>query len=139
MSEIERVRAGSDEVLLGELLAGARLRDAAESAQMSYSTARRRMDEQAFVDRLTAARAELRSAIVRRLDAAVGRALARLETLVDEGETETVQLQASRTLLQHGPSIASSVELRERLEAIETELGLDPRTGWRSGGKATAA
>jgi hypothetical protein len=130
-------RTGSDEVLLAELLAGRSLRAAAEKAGMSYATARRRRHEERFAADLAEAKAELREAAVGAFLPAALRAVARLEFLVDNAETESNQIAASRALLQHMPGVVTLMDMAERLEAVEAAQGLDPRSGWRAG-KAAA-
>ena len=116
MAEIGR-RKG-DAALLLALAGGQTLRDAAASAGIGERTATRRVAEPEFRRRVAELRGEM-----------VGRALGRMaDGMTDAADTlrallqaegESVRLGAARSILELGNKLRESVELEERLSALE--------------------
>ena len=116
MAEIGR-RKG-DAALLLALAAGQTVRDAARSAGIGERTATRRVADLDFRRRVAELRAEM-----------VGRALGRMaDGMTDAADTlralltaegESVRLGAARSILELGNKLRESVELEQRLQALE--------------------
>ncbi len=116
MAEIGRRRG--DAALLLALAAGQTVRDAARSAGIGERTATRRVADPDFRRRVTELRADM-----------VGRALGRMaDGMTDAADTlrallnaegESVRLGAARSMLELSVKLRESVELEERLSALE--------------------
>ena len=116
MADIER---HGDEPLLLALARGLTVRDAASEANVSETTAFRRLRDQTFVRRLTAARAELWSTTLGRLAAAATQAVDRLVMLVDEADSDSVRLAAAKAVFDIGSKLRADIETDARLRALE--------------------
>jgi hypothetical protein len=88
----------------------------------------------AFPHRVSELRAEMTSRALGRLADNMASAADTLGYLCRKGKSETVRLGAARAILELGAKLRESVELEERLSALETELkgGTDARTNRRS-------
>jgi hypothetical protein len=115
MAEIGR-RKG-DAALLLALAAGQTVRDAARSAGIGERTATRRVADLDFRRRVAELRAEM-----------VSRALGKLaDGMADAADTlrqllrgrDSVRLSAARALLELGNKLRESVELEQRIKALE--------------------
>jgi hypothetical protein len=116
-----RGRKNADEALALALAAGQTLRAAAEVAGISERTATRRRANPAFRQR----EAELRAGMVQRalgkLADGMAEAADRLRELL-RADSESVCLGAARALLELGVKLRESVELEQRLAALEERL-----------------
>jgi hypothetical protein len=114
-------RRKGDAALLLALAAGRTVRDAALAAGVGERTATRRVADPAFRRRVAELRAEM-----------VGRALGRMaDGMTEAADTlrlllaargESVRLGAARALLELGAKLRESVELEQRILALEDNL-----------------
>jgi len=118
-----------DDALVAALAAGLAVPDAAKQANMSERTARRRLDDPAFRRRVSEARGELYSAAMGRLAAAATKATDTLERLL-ESTRDAVALGAARSVLELGQRLRESVELEQRIAALERGAVEQPATTW---------
>jgi hypothetical protein len=113
-----RGRRNADEALALALASGQTLRDAAAATGVAERTATRRWADPAFRQRVV----ELRGGMVNR---AAGRMADGMTGAADtlrallQAEGESVRLGAARALLELGTKLRESVELEERLQALE--------------------
>jgi hypothetical protein len=121
----ENGRRKGETALLLALAGGQTVRDAARAAGIGERTAGRRLADPAFRLRVSAARAEMVAQALGRLAGAMTEAADTLRQLLG-AEAESVRLSAARTILELGNRLRESVELEERLAALEREaLGED--------------
>jgi hypothetical protein len=117
-----RGRQNADEVLALALASGQTVRGAAELAQVSERTARRRWADPMFRRRVTELRAEMVGSAVGKLADAAGMAADRLRELLS-AQSEAVALSAARSILELGTRLREATEVEERLSALEDRLG----------------
>src|SRR6266540_2460033 len=110
----EFARRKGDSALVAALAAGRTVRDAAKTAGVSEATAYRRVQEPAFRQAVTEARAKLIETAVGQLAEAATSAVATLRVLL-EADAETVRLGAARAILELGAKLRESVELEQRI------------------------
>jgi hypothetical protein len=117
----ENGRRKGDAALLLALAAGQTVRDAARAAGIGERTATRRLADSDYRRRVT----ELRTAMVARalgqMADGMADAAATLRGLLS-AKADTVKLGAARALLEFGVRLRESVELDERLRALEGQL-----------------
>jgi hypothetical protein len=89
-----------DEAIVAALAAGGNVAAAARHARVSERTVHRRLEDPAFRAKVDEARTELVRAVVGRLAAIGVLATTRLQNLVDNARSETVQLGAARAVLE---------------------------------------
>src|SRR5262245_18970597 len=112
-------RRNADEVLLSALACGATIATAADKAGISERTAYRRLQEPAFQQRLREVRAEI---VQRTAGALTAASLAAVHTLIDLQSQETpsaTRLGAARAIIELSTKLRESVELTERIAALE--------------------
>ena len=114
-------RHNADERLILKLAIGRTIAEAAAAAGVSPRTAHRRMEDEAFRERVQTARAEMLFQAMGRLANASGRAVETLESLLD-ADADTVRLGAARSILEIGNRFRESIELEARLQAIESTI-----------------
>jgi hypothetical protein len=121
-------RKNADEALALALAAGQTVRAAAEVAGISERTATRRRANPGFRQR----EAELRAGMVQRalgkLADGMAEAADRLRELL-RAESESVCLGAARALVELGVKLRESVELEQRVAALEARLPGAERRG----------
>lgn len=117
MTDFERHSTG--DALLLALAKGATVRAAAEQAGISEATAFRRLRDAEFVAELNRIRGELWNAALGKLTEASGKAVDRLSALIDDGESDSVRLSASKAVLELGTKLRDSIEFATRLERLE--------------------
>lgn len=117
MTGIERLPG--DDVLLLALAKGSTVRSAAEQAGISEATAFRRLKDLEFVNELNRVRGELWNSALGKLTSASDKAVERLTTLIDEGESDAVRLSACKAVLELGVRFRDSIEFASRLERLE--------------------
>jgi hypothetical protein len=113
--------ARGDAALLTALAAGATVRDAARRARLSERTAHRRLADPAFRQRVTAARAGMVERALGQLAEGSTEAVGTLRKLL-KAKADTVKLGAARTILEVGNKLRESVELQQRIAALEQRL-----------------
>ena len=117
--ERENRRGRADGVLVAELARGATYKAAAETAGVSESTARRRMDDPAFRQQVAAVRTEMLGAAIGRLTDALAGSAATLAELATTASSESVRLYAARATLEMTIRLRESLEFSERLDRLE--------------------
>ena len=117
--ERENRREGADGVLITALARGATYKAAAETAGVSESTARRRMDDPAFRQQVAAVRTEMLGAAIGRLTDALAGSAATLAELATTASSESVRLYAARATLEMTIRLRESLEFSERLDRLE--------------------
>lgn len=95
---------------------------AARAAGVHERTVRRRLDDPAYRAEVARLRTELFGRAVGILASGAEGAAHALLRLTEEAEADHVVLQASKALLDLGPSLRDHVELVDRHEAVEAEL-----------------
>ena len=112
-----------DRLLASFLARGWSQKAAAESVGISERTVNRRMQDRGFraeVDRLSS---EIINQACRKLGDLTTQALDRLGDLL-KSKNENVSLKAARCLVSLLIPLNTSVELRQRMEALEQKLGI---------------
>jgi hypothetical protein len=127
-----RGRRNADEALALAVASGQTLRDAAAATGIGERTATRRCADPAFRRRV----AELRGSMVQ---LALGRMADGMAEAADKprqllaADSESVRLGAARALLELGVKLRESVELAERLDALERLVEGLPAAGGAAG------
>jgi hypothetical protein len=103
------------------LAAGQTLRDAAAAAGIAERTATRRMADPAFRRRVNELRGEMVQRSLGRMADGMSEAADVLRELLT-ADRESVRLGAARSLLELGVRLRESVELEERLQALEDQV-----------------
>jgi hypothetical protein len=111
-------RRKGDDALLLALAAGQTVRDAARAAGVGERTATRRVAEPAFLRRVADLRADMVGRALGRMADAMTAAADTLRQLLT-ARSENVRLGAARSLLELGVKLRESVELEQRLLALE--------------------
>lgn len=111
-------RHGADMVLVAALATGARVEDAARRAGVSRTTVYRRMCEPEFRQMVTDARNQMVERALGELSDASLEAAQTLRKLL-HSRNDLVRLGACRTILEMGMKLRESVELAERVAALE--------------------
>jgi hypothetical protein len=113
-----RGRRNADEALALGLATGQTLRAAAAAAGVAERTATRRWADPAFRRRVSELRGELVAQALGGVADGMADAAATLRALLG-ADRESVRLGAARALLELGVKLRDSVELQERLQALE--------------------
>jgi hypothetical protein len=113
-----RGRRNADEALAVALATGRTLRDAAAGVGIAERTAARRWADPAFRRRVGELRGDMVARSLGRLADHMSDAAEVLHQLL-AAESESVRLGAARSLLELGVKLRESVELEERLQALE--------------------
>ena len=111
-------RRSADEALALALATGQTLRGGAEAAGIAERTATRRWAEPAFRRRVAQLRGDMVQRALGRMADGMAEAADKLRALLG-AQSESVQLGAARALLELGAKLRESVELEERLAALE--------------------
>jgi HEAT repeat protein len=116
MTEIGRLKRG--EALALALAAGRTVREACRECGISERTAYRRLEDPTFRHLVTEARSEM---IKRAVGALADDAVKAADTLRNllKAESENIRLGAARSILELGTKLRESVELEDRLVALE--------------------
>jgi hypothetical protein len=117
-------RRKGDDALLLALAAGRPVRDAAGSAGLGERTARRRLADPDFRRRVVEARGEMVARALGKMADGMAEAADTLRQLL-RAEGESVRLGAARSILELGNKLRESVELEQRLAALEEQLARD--------------
>jgi hypothetical protein len=110
-----------DELLAVAVASGKTLCRAAALVGLSERTSRRRWADSAFRARVSDLRGEMVGRALGRMARHMARAAGTLAKLLD-AEHESVRLGAARALLELGVKLRETVELEQRLAAIEERL-----------------
>jgi hypothetical protein len=111
-------RRQADEALVEHLAAGHTVESAAQLSSISRATAFRRLKDETFRRRVAEAHAEMHARAMGVLSSGAVEAATRLRVLLQSGD-EKVQLAAARAILENATRYRDSVELEERLAALE--------------------
>ena len=119
------VQVGKLSELVGAVVSGASMEDAAKAAGMSISTAQRRLRDPEVTDQIAQARRDLTMEAVGRIRSLRRTALALLEEIVNDDDTpRSTSLKAIELILRHATAADSEsrdIELGE-LEASVEEI-----------------
>jgi hypothetical protein len=118
-------RKTADDALALALAAGRTAREAAAACGLSERTAYRRLADPAFRRRADALRADLVDRALGRLADGMADAADTLRLLLG-ARSESVRLGAARALLEVGAKLRESVDLEQRLRAVEQRTAPDP-------------
>ena len=121
-----RGRRNADEALALAVASGQTLRDAAQTAGVGERTATRRMADADFRARVAQLRADMVQRSLGRLADGMGAAADKLRLLL-AAASESVQLGASRSLIELGVKLRESTELEERLADLEHRIRREDR------------
>ncbi len=112
----------ADAGLVLALACGASAENAAQKAGVSVRTVYRRLAEPAFRAEVDGVRAEMVRRTAGMLTAAGVASLKTFTTLQESAVSESVRLGAARAIIELGCKLRESVELTERLAALEARL-----------------
>jgi hypothetical protein len=115
-SELKKSKA------IAALLTKSTIAQAAEEAGISEATLYRFLNETAFQDRLRQAESDLLAQTTRRLAGLLTKAVDRLETLIDEGDTDAVRLRACLAILDKYLVAHDTVALQAQIDEIKRLL-----------------
>jgi hypothetical protein len=122
----QRGRRNADQVLLVALACGATIEAAAHKAGVSDTTVYRRLQDPEFQKQLQQFRADMVQRAAAGLTAAAMEAIKTLLALLQSSNTGAVRLGAARAVLELGAKLRETVELEQRIAALEQKSG---RTG----------
>lgn len=111
------------ELLAVRVAAGQKVRDAAPDVGCSETTAYRLNREPEFKQRVAQLRTEATAATVGKLSDAATKAVDKMVELLDTGDP-SVQLQAAKAILANVLTMSEQLELRQRLDEIESKSSL---------------
>jgi hypothetical protein len=115
-------RKAANEALLAALACGATVEGAARQAGVSRRTAQRRKADPDFSRQLSEARAEMVRRASGGLAAAALESVKTLLSLQASANPPAVRLGAARAVLEIGMKLRETVDLEERLAAVERRL-----------------
>jgi hypothetical protein len=115
-------RQNADAALIASLAAGKTVQDAAADAGVSVATAHRRLAEDGFRQRVTAARDEMIARAVGQLSEAAADAVAALRDLLKPATPPAVRLGAARAALEMALKGREATDLAEEIAAFRREL-----------------
>ena len=118
----KRYRTRADETLVVALAEGCTQRDAAQAARMSERTVRRRLDDPAFRQRITAARTERYQNAIAVTTHNADVAVATIVRIATEGQSESNRLRAAQLLLGLAKELVQPEELTDRIDALEDRV-----------------
>jgi hypothetical protein len=116
-------RHNIDEQLALAIACGSTLEAAAAKLNVSASTVQRRLKDPQFQQRLREVRAEMVTRATSMLTAAALEAVKTLLSLQAKESPPTVRLGAARAVLELGSKLRESIELSERVTALEAQFG----------------
>ena len=117
-------RRDIDEQLLLSLACGSTMEAAAAKLKISLSTVQRRLRDPKFVKRLRDVRHEMVGRATSMLTAAAMEAVKTLLNLQGTSMPPAVRLGAARAVLELGAKFRESLDLTERVIALEQQLGV---------------
>jgi hypothetical protein len=122
VADTPKGRSRADGVLLSALAAGCTAGEAADVANVSERTVRRRLADADFVARMESARQEVADAVLARVSASALLAVETLTCLLEPAQPPSVRLGAAKAVLDFGIRLRSERDVHERLVAIEEHL-----------------
>jgi DNA-binding NarL/FixJ family response regulator len=126
----DHAKAGPEETLLLELACGASYHEAAKRAAVSVATVKRRMANLLFRRQVSKLRAEMLAQASGKLASSATAAVAVLVDIASDKEAGVRdRLSAARAVLEHAQGFSETLELAERVCAIEEHLGMSERKG----------
>jgi hypothetical protein len=118
----ENVAPKGTEALVLALAAGRTIAEAASEARVSSRTANRRLQDEAFRQRVKTARsAEMTTRALGMLADAAARAVAALDKLLTS-PAPSIRISAARSILEFGQKLREGVDHEERLAVVEARL-----------------
>ena len=120
-------RRRADDMLLRALACGATTDAAAQKANVGVATVYRRLKDTDFMDRLQKIRSDMVQRTSGLLTAAGTEAIKTLVALMQPSNSGSVRLGAARAVLEIGTKLRESVELEQRIAALEQKA--DERKG----------
>ncbi len=119
----QRGRRQADQLLLVALACGATVEAAAQKAGLSQATVYRRLRDPEFKERIQDVQSDMVKRASGTLTAAGMEAIKTLLALLQSSSTPAgVRLGAARAVLELGGKLRDSVELEERLRALEERV-----------------
>jgi hypothetical protein len=115
-----RGRKNADEALIVTIAGGATVQAAAQLCEVSERTIYRRLQDVAFKRRLTQARSDMVERALGHLASGSAEAAIVLRNLL-AAESDSIKLGAARSILELGNKLRESVELEQRLAALEQQ------------------
>jgi hypothetical protein len=115
-------RRNADEALAAALAAGLTVDEAAGKAGVSARTAYRRLADGAFRQRVSQLRADMVQQALGKVADGMAEAAFVLRALLAADTPPSTRLGACRSLLELGVKLRESVEIEERLAALERRL-----------------
>lgn len=115
----QKGRRNADHKLLMAFACGATVESAARQADVSESTARRRLDDPAFRQQLQAVQADMLRRTAGTLSAASTESVRTLLELQKPSAPPAVRLGAARSILEIGIKLRDTVELEDKIQALE--------------------
>ena len=107
-----------DDALVLALARGLSIRKAAKACGMSARTVQRRLDDAAFVGRVTAARERMAEAALGRLSRTMTKAADCLRVLLDDPNPQ-IRLGSARSVLELQGRLTDMLDTRRRLAEVE--------------------
>jgi hypothetical protein len=114
-------RKKADETLILALAAGKSVPEAAKTCGVSERTVYRRLDDPAIRKKIQTLRTEMLTQTLGRMVDGMTDAADVLRTLLN-AKSESVALGACRAMLELGVRLRDSIEMEERLTAVESRL-----------------
>ena len=121
-------RKSADSAIIVALAGGRTVQAAALAGGVAESTVYRRLRDADFCRHVTESRAEFTARALGKLSAASTAAASTLRMLL-KAESEAVRLSAARSILELGTRLRESVELEQRILALEARHDDTPKTG----------
>jgi hypothetical protein len=115
-------RKKADDVLVLALACGASPEGAAQKSGLGLRTVYRRLAEPAFRQRVDQVRAEMERRLAGMFTATGMTSLKTFTTLQESASSEAVRLGAARAIIELGCKLRQSVEMNERMAALEARL-----------------
>jgi hypothetical protein len=109
-------------VLLAALLQGKTIAEAAQASGLSERTVKRRLQDPAFIRELQQARQRAMARAVNVLVEGTTTAALTLRVLASQATQESIRLAAARSILDYAFKGMETLDLAERLEALEERL-----------------
>jgi hypothetical protein len=112
-------------VLAVQIAGGASISEAAEAVRVSISTVKRRRSDPAFMRYVAELRGEMVTRAAGKAADAMVQAVETLRDLLTSGG-DAARLGAARAILEHEGKLRESIDLSERIAALERHLGVKP-------------
>ncbi len=123
----QRNRQQTDQVLLMALACGSSVENAAVKAGVGVNTVKRRLSSPVFAKMLRDKKAGIVQRTAAVLSAAANEAVKTLLELQAPALPPGVRLNAARAVIELGSRLRDTVELQDRIAALEAQLGEPPQ------------